>query len=368
MRIKIETYSLEPRVFSLALNEKIKLDLEKSKLDFIYVLNNQIIIFPEKEIISEQEDAIDFFMKCNNYDVFESYEDGTFIRVYDNTSDENTFFITEKCNSNCIMCPMPEECRRRGNTSNIETLIEIANHIPDDIDYITITGGEPFIVGKKIFELLEVCRDRFNNTDFQILTNGRIFAIKEYCNLLIDKMPNYTTIGIPIHGSCEEVHDMITQSPKSFNQTLKGIKNLLKNKVNIEIRIVISKLNIMDISNISELIVNEINDVNHICIMAMEMTGSAYTNREKIWIGYKEAFKEIKSAIDNLINAGINVRLYNFPLCTVEDKYRTLCCRSISSWKVRYGEVCDKCRLKELCCGVFAGTILLESGELEAIV
>ena len=36
--------------------------------------------------------------------------------------------------------------------------------------------------------------------------------------------------------------------------------------------------------------------------------------------------------------------------------------------KVRFGETCEKCKMRKACGGIFAGTISLEKGELRAIV
>ena len=83
---------------------------------------------------------------------------------------------------------------------------------------------------------------------------------------------------------------------------------------------------------------------------------------------YKKSFELISDGIFELIKNGIDVKLYNFPLCTIDKKYWTLCEKSISPQKVRFAEGCDKCLMKELCGGVFAGTYLLEKEELEAIV
>lgn len=102
--------------------------------------------------------------------------------------------------------------------------------------------------------------------------------------------------------------------------------------------------------------------------MAMEMTGSAYINRLNVWIPYKKSFQIIENGIKELLENEIDVKLYNFPLCTVKKRYWTICEKSISKSKIRYSDICESCLYKNSCGGVFAGTYQLEKDELEAII
>ena len=368
MKIKIPGYNGNYRIMSLATDEKTKDDLNSENVNMLYVTADDIRVFPDDIILTKERDIVNRFRDCNNYDVFELFEDGMAYRCYDDSSSENVFFITEKCNSNCTMCPMPDFTRKRGNTSNIDNLIEIASHIPSDVPYMTITGGEPFMVGKELFRLLKYCREKFEHTEFQLLTNGRIFAIEEYTKLIRETMPNHLVVGIPIHGSCAEVHDMITRTPDSFNQTIKGLVMLQELCVPTEIRIVVCRDNASDLNNIAKLIAEKMGRSSFVSIMAMEMTGNAHTNKNKVWISYRESFQYVRPAVETLIKAGIDVRLYNFPLCTVDRDMWLICFKSISSWKVRYDEICEECSVKKACGGVFAGTIQLEHEELEPVI
>ena len=113
-----------------------------------------------------------------------------------------------------------------------------------------------------------------------------------------------TAIAIPIHASTAELHDRITQTKGSFSQTILGIKRLLRYGIRIEIRIVVSKVNCEDINNLAEFIIREIPQVEYISVIAMEMTGNAFKNKDRLWIPYKEAFYYASGAINKLINNG----------------------------------------------------------------
>ncbi len=366
MNIRFSEYSSGYKIVSVAADLETKNDLVADGLDCIFVTKDEVILYPEN-ILLETDEENRIKLLEHNYDVYEIWPDGRMFIKYNNCSIDNYFFITPKCNSNCIMCPSSDYSRREGENENVDRLISIAQHIPADAVHLTITGGEPFLIGEKIFDFIEYLKEKFLYTEFLFLTNGRAFAIKKYIQRLKETIPYNSIVAIPIHGSNARIHDAITRSKGSFEQTISGIKSLLKEHSRVEVRIVLCQQNIDDIFEISNLIIQELKTIEYVSVMSMEMTGNAYHNKEKVWIPYKQAFKKSAKAIMNLIKNGIDVKIYNFPLCTVEKKFRTLCVKSISPEKVRYSEKCDICVVKKSCGGVFAGTYRLEENELEAI-
>ena len=368
MMVKIDDYKGKYRIVSLAFDQAAQNEFLNKNVDINFVSEKSIKIYPEGIVISEDKHTIEKLQNAHNYDVYELWENGKLTEYYDDSSIDNYFFVTAKCNSNCVMCPSPNSARQSGESTSVDTLIEIAKHIPADTPHLTITGGEPFMVGREIFRFMEFLRNRFEYTEFLFLTNGRIFSVNSYVEDFVRTAPGNSVVAIPIHGSTAAKHDCITQSAGSFLQTIQGIKNLLKAGIYIELRVVISKLNVEDLYNIAKLISSEMQGIGYVSIMAMEMTGSAWINRERVWISYMRAAQALKPALIELLEHGIDVKLYNFPLCTVPKQFWTLCEKSISPDKVRYVETCDNCRMKKSCGGVFAGTISIEKGELKAII
>ena len=175
MRVKFDEYNYGHRIVSLALDEVTKNDLCKSNVGLLYVQKDFIKIYPEDIVISENKNVISKLRTNYNYDIFELLDNGMAISIYKNNSLDNSFFITGKCNSNCLMCPSPEDSRRYGINTPVSNLIEIARHIPINVKHLTITGGEPFMIGKGIFEFFRYLKYKFTHTEFLLLTNGRIF-------------------------------------------------------------------------------------------------------------------------------------------------------------------------------------------------
>ena len=148
MRLKFINYYGKNKIVSIAISQQVREDLEKDKLDYIYVQNNKFFLCSdglEVELDCYKEDK-QFTSKLNDYDVYELWEDGTLVNCYCNKNIDNYFFVTGKCNSNCVMCPSPEATRKNGEVNRAEKLIEIAKHIPVNVNHLTITGGELMMI------------------------------------------------------------------------------------------------------------------------------------------------------------------------------------------------------------------------------
>lgn len=365
--IRIRNFTGKPGIFSYAMTFESAQKKSEKGLNVILRISSLCIQYiatghaQEAKItgfnIMEEEQAA--FAKYREDDVLEISPYGVIYDRYTSGSDDCTIYISSRCNSNCVMCPISEPERAHDKVSSLMSLLEFTRYIPPSTEHVTITGGEPFLLGTDIFQLLGYLKEHLPGTRFQLLTNGRVFADRDYTRCFVETRPHYTTLGIPIHGSDAERHDAITQSDGSFLQTILGIKHLLRYGERIEIRFVVSKLNADDITGMAQMIIREIPDISSVKIMGLEMLGNAAVHQDQVWIGYREAFAASGKAVDLLMQHGIDVEFYNFPLCMVDRKFWGIYRKSISDYKIRYKGECSYCMEKNNCGGFFAGTIRL---------
>ena len=367
MIIRIPCYTAGYRIVSLAKCVQTLNRLLERSLDTIYLENGKLTLYPDEVLLTDDAAVLERFSYCDDYDVFEVDSQGRAFLYYNNESLDNAFFLTGKCNSNCVMCPASETSRRLGTTSTLKHLLQLVEHIPSDAAHITITGGEPFLLGREIFPFLKALRDKFSRTEFLLLTNGRIFCREDYCDLLYAALPSHTVIGIPLHGYDAFTHDRITQVRGSYYQTYQGLKNLLSWGFQVELRVVISKLTAPTITQIAQQIAEEFPTVASVKFIGLEMLGNAAKHQDMVWISYPRAFRAAEQGARVLIGAGIDVRFYNFPLCAVDQAFWPICAKSITDYKVRYAENCTSCCVKDACGGVFSGTFRLAKGDMVPI-
>lgn len=289
-------------------------------------------------------------------DVLTIGENGKMNRSYSADSGEVDIFVTNQCNSNCVMCPLSETVRRQEQKNYLNWLWNFIRILPENIEYINITGGEPTLRKKEFLKIMEYLRDYFQYSGFQLLTNGRSLADHRFLKELLQYAPRGIRFAVPLHASNPLIHDAITQSDGSFRQTDRGIRNLLSQGQKVEIRLVVSGKNINELEKTAAYIVEEYPGVFCVNFVAMEMMGSAAVHREELWVDYPEVFRKAEPAVRMLIENGVDVQLYNFPLCAVKKGYWPLAVKSITDYKIRYMPDCDFCRVKEICGGFFMST------------
>lgn len=366
MMLKFNKYDKGYHIASFAKSVESVKKMISMGYQIVYLNENRLEFYPEQWNFELEEDECEAFKQLGEYSVLEFGKTGVYV-YYNSQSADNALFITNKCNSNCIMCPTSDTARKISEIELIDNLLKISSQIPSDADHITITGGEPFLLKKDIFKLFNYLKCNLNQVEYLLLTNGRALSDREYFELFKENVPDNIMVGIPIHGYNEETHDGITRAAGSFKQTIKGLKNLLTTKIRVEIRIVVSKLNITFLDKIVELIATELKGVYTVKFIGLEMLGNARINKEVVWVDYKESFDYMKNPIKHLVLNGINVGIYNYPLCCVDKGYWFLCENSITDYKIRYVSECEGCTKKDACGGMFSGTYRLMEGIVEAI-
>lgn len=341
--------------------------LEDNK-NLFYVNGHTVTLLPENSTFELSDEELDYLCQLGESACFEINSTGKIASAFGITND-NTLYITDKCNSNCIMCPMAEPVRKDGHTVPFEILSELIRYMPKGMEHITITGGEPFFIREKMFHLLEALKTENKARTYLLLSNGRIFSNHDYCHKFASVVPEDFLVGIPLHGPTSDIHDAISQSPGSFVQTTKGISNLLATRMmSIEIRIVINKMNAPFLVDLASFILKYYEGIDSVKFMGMEMLGNAIVNSDKVWIPYDEAFSHMKPAIDLLVKNGIDTAIYNFPLCFVEKPYWNICAHSITAYKIKYADSCQKCKEKQACGGMFTGTDKYLKGLVKPII
>ena len=318
-----------------------------------------------KRIPAGGRETAEFF---DDLDVAEYIEGKGVYRVYENGSADNTLILSEKCNSSCVMCPYSDHFRRNAAGVSADRILEIIRYISSYPGHLTITGGEPTLIGDGLFDIMSLLRERFPETSYLFLTNGRIFSCDDYFRRFAETLPDDICFAIPIYGYDPETHDAITRAEGSFTEAVRGMQKLMNAGIRVEIRIVVSKLNCENLSAIAEFICRYLGRAAVVNFVGLEMCGNAARNRELVWIDYPEAFSHMKNAIDILCRDNINTGIYNFPVCSVEKEYRNLCRQSISGYKIVYYEQCGSCAVREICGGIFRSTFLLEKPEVRPVV
>ena len=279
-----------------------------------------------------------FFSSLSDGDIVSVSERGVVDQVFSAYDSDATIFMTGNCNSNCIMCPSTDHERRRNYGDRRIVLEEFIEMLPNDLRNYVVTGGEPTMKPGLFLDIMAMLAHRFPDAEALLLTNGRSFSVSHFLDQLLQRCPPFLTVGIPLHASNEDLHDQITRASGSFGQTLQGIQNFLRRNVSVEIRVVVTKINCEDVLNLCKFIASKLQGVRRVNFISL-------------------SFIKSKEGIEVLVKNGIDVGLYNYPICSIEPGFRFLCKKSISPEKVRYAVECNDCNSKDFCGGMFASTL-----------
>lgn len=287
-----------------------------------------------------------------NNDIVSLYPNGVVRKLFRTNSPHNTLFITDRCNSNCLMCSQPPK-NKDDLDIHFYTNMRLVELIPKETKVIGITGGEPTILGERLNTLLAKINYYLPNTHIHILTNGRVFNWKHVVKRIHDLNTSNIVFAVPLYSDYYLTHDYIVQAKDAFTQTIIGLHNLAYYNQRVEIRFVLHKASVNRLPQFAHFIYKNIPFVEHITFMGLEYTGYTPYNHDLLWIEPKEYMENLQYAINYLAGFGMDVSIYNHPLCLVPASLWEFTKNSISDWKVHYLEECQKCGLKNECGGVF---------------
>lgn len=292
------------------------------------------------------------FNHLSEGDVVVINPDGNVNTLYRVNANHNTLFATERCNSNCLMCSQPPK-----NRDDVSRLYEINKQliplIPKNCHELGISGGEPTLMGKYFFEMLDQIKNELPDTEIHILTNGRSFAWVEMAEKLANIGSNRIMLGIPLYSDYYSQHDYIVQAKDAFFQTVQGIYNLARLNQRIEIRVVLHKQTIPRLTKLARFIYKTFPFVEHVTFMGLEYIGYTPHNIEKLWIDPVDYIKDLEEAVQFLDSQGMCVSIYNSQLCVLPESLWKFSKKSISDWKNSYLPECSRCAKLEECGGLF---------------
>jgi radical SAM protein with 4Fe4S-binding SPASM domain len=170
----------------------------------------------------------------------------------------NNFFtlqwhITEKCNLKCKHCYqdenyIKEELKLKEKKSLIDQFVFFCSKI-NKIPRISFTGGEPFLIKKELYSLLEYCQRKYPFIRKSILTNGTLINIKDIPKLKLYKI-DY--VQISLDGATPQTHDFI-RGKGNFNKAIRALRLLIKNNIKTAVMFVFHKKNYHEVPQLIDL-------------------------------------------------------------------------------------------------------------------
>ncbi|MCL5773674.1 MAG: radical SAM protein [Firmicutes bacterium] len=154
------------------------------------------------------------------------------------------------CNNKCLFCSAA--FRTFADFSTEQILKFLQDRAGSDGDFLCITGGEPTI--RPDFPKI-ISNAVKSGYDYILLqSNGRTFADAEFTKKALDL--GLKEFLISVHGADASVHDALTQVPGSFEQTIQGIKNIIRLGGSVSTLTVITIKNFRQLADITKIMLD----------------------------------------------------------------------------------------------------------------
>jgi MoaA/NifB/PqqE/SkfB family radical SAM enzyme len=218
--------------------------------------------------------------------------------------DIKTGFI---CNNNCVFCVQADN-KCQGN----RTYEEIKKDLIDSrerCDGVVFTGGE-VTIRKDFFKMVKLAK-KLGYKRIQIQTNGRMFSSLDFCKKALEA--GATEFSPALHGYCAEQHDSLTRAKGSFEQTVKGIKNLKSLGAEVLTNTVIVEGNYRNCREIAKLLVEL--EVNQFQLAFVHPMGNALKNFDMVVPKMSIAAPYMHKGLQVGIDAGKKVMTEAIPYC-----------------------------------------------------
>jgi His-Xaa-Ser system radical SAM maturase HxsC len=350
LRFKIETTEAEPFVVRLLSNSGT------SRLEFKGAASKFEAIFSKADEVGAEYRNSELSLRVLGADSSDIDGDvllvmpkrGTAHRLIRAKSSHNTFLITERCDQLCVMCSQPP---KEGH-NDMFPYFEAAALLAPTGATLGISGGEPTLFKDQLFDFLRKVMTERPDLRFHILTNAQHFDQGDL-NTLRSLDRSRIVWGVPLYARSFSVHDGIVGKPGAYDRLLKSLALLCQSGSQVELRTVLMAPNACELPALAKFVVSHLPFITTWAIMQLENIGYGRQNWAKLFFDSSNQFEPIAFALDIARSRGINTLLYNFPLCTIPDKYRALSPATISDWKRKFLEMCSDCKLKEDCGGFF---------------
>jgi MoaA/NifB/PqqE/SkfB family radical SAM enzyme len=220
------------------------------------------------------------------------------------------------CNNNCIFCM--EEDRDAREINNGAMTPERVRWILEEhrgAEEVCFTSGEP-TTRPELGDFVKWARElRYERVS--VMTNGRRLGHFPYAVALAKSGMN--RFYVSIHGHTKKLHEGLTRTPGSFEQTVAGLDSVAKLKrfgVELHTSTVITDRNLPHMLDVYRFLRSH--GVDQVVFNVMQANGRANTYFEQIFPSYTDIAATFRRFVADVGEARPMAFLVDIPLCTTE--------------------------------------------------
>lgn len=220
------------------------------------------------------------------------------------------------CNNNCVFCMEEDrDARYVTNSQTDDATVRFILEQKKGAEEICFTSGEP-TTNPRLPHWVRWAKDA-GIRRISVMTNGRALSYEKYARALIAAGMN--RFYVSIHGHEQKLHEALTRTPESFDQTVAGLDVLTKYKrygIELHTSTVITKRNLPHLAEIYRFL--RAHGVDQVVFNVMQANGRANTFFEHIFPTYTEIAETARAFLEAQMRVEPRVMafLVDIPLCT----------------------------------------------------
>ena len=220
------------------------------------------------------------------------------------------------CNNNCVFCMEEDrDARYENNSAMTRERVRWMLEKHRGAEEVCFTSGEP-TTRPELPEFVAWAKT-LGYPRISTMTNGRRLSQLPYAASLAKAGMN--RFYISIHGHEKKLHEGLTRTPDSFEQTVEGLRSIAKLKrfgVELHTSTVITKRNLPSMLPIYRFLRGL--GVDQVVFNVMQANGRAETNFEHIFPRYTEIAQTFRTFLADAGEPRPMAFLVDIPLCTTE--------------------------------------------------
>jgi len=220
------------------------------------------------------------------------------------------------CNNNCVFCM--EEDRDGRYVNNSAMTAERVRWMLEEhrgAEEVCFTSGEP--TTRQDLPDFVAWAKGLGYRRISVMTNGRRLSHLPYAAALAKAGMN--RFYISIHGHTKKLHEGLTRTPDSFEQTVGGMDSVTKLKrfgVELHTSTVVTDRNVVHMLDIYRFLRSH--GVDQVVFNVMQANGRADTYFEQIFPRYTDIAARFRAFLDEVGEARPMAFLVDIPLCVTE--------------------------------------------------
>ena len=265
------------------------------------------------------------------------------------------------CNNNCVFCHSAD-LKGRAAAATVDSKIALAARL--DCSMAVLSGGEPTIQ-PRLLRWARLAREA--GLALGLVTNGRMLAYPDAARRLQSAGLAYAQVSL--HAGSATLHDRITRSQGSFDQTLAAVHGLVDAGVETSVNAVVTRVNMDNLDGLVDLLLPRAG--LRLKFSMVEPKGAALARFEEVVPPLEEAAARVTEALGRGPGSHQDLAHEGFPLCLIGPKFLGLACDLRSEGFAYMSEVdeeqffpvdsknrtlpdgCDACSLARTCPGVY---------------